>query len=69
MTWTPIDDKDNPAPRDGTVMLFVNDDWITTGYWNKYRNDWCENGPHYPPYPPDEQPTHYMPLPEPPEDG
>ena len=63
--WRPIAE----APRDGRARVMLSGGWMTVGSWNKHRGDWCISAPTYPPYPRDEQPTHYLPdgvLPAPP---
>ena len=76
-TWTPIDDPDNPAPRDGTTII-IYDHEVLVAEWSLYLHDrtntkiegWdimgCEHEVC------NINPTHWMPLPsppEPPEDG
>lgn len=63
MGWRTIDS----APKDGTPFLARSGNWLTVGSWNKHRNGWCVSSPSYDAYPPDEQPTHWQPLPTPPQ--
>ena len=58
--WLPIE----TAPKQGQGFLAASGGWITVCCWNKYRDDWCCSAPGYPPYPSDETPTHWMPLPD-----
>lgn len=58
--WQPIE----TAPKDGAAFLASSDGWQTACCWNKYRNDWCCVAPGYPPYPHDERPTYWTPMPE-----
>ncbi len=57
--WRPIDS----APKDGIAFLACTGNWITTCHWNRHQGCWTCNGPTYSPYPVDEQPMHWMPLP------
>jgi hypothetical protein len=67
MTWQPIE----TAPKDGTLILLANiedihDPWVVCGQWNKgagwYNQFACAgNGDCK------IRPTHWMPLPPPPE--
>jgi uncharacterized protein DUF551 len=69
--WQPIE----TAPRDGTnIMLYyplkeVNESWegIVFCYWNKWENNWVWSGRARRTFSRGFQPTHWMPLPEPPE--
>lgn len=59
--WQPIES----APKDGTSFLACSDGWITVGFWHGGRARWTINAYTYPNYGPDDQPTHWMPLPTP----
>jgi len=61
MEWQPIE----TAPKDDTAMLlaceFLENDWrIKVGGWRTDKSDWNIFGASW-------EPTHWMPLPEPPE--
>lgn len=56
-------DRMEDAPRDGQCLLLCADRWQTSGCWNRHRQAWCNNGPGYPPYGRDEQPTYWRPAP------
>lgn len=64
-TWHPID----TAPKDGTEILVCGPEWLRAGVavWSEHDACWqeaCNVEPHqYTTRPP----THWMPLPEPPE--
>lgn len=60
--WQPIE----TAPKDGKSILVVNGNWIVTAHWHRSQQCWASCGPTYERLPWDEQPTHWMPLPEPP---
>ena len=72
--WTPIDDRDNPAPRDGTLILIGNynhqrewcaDVWAGQAIYEaieNHRTGKYSRAPHL-----EWVPTHWMPLPPPPE--
>lgn len=57
--WQPIE----TAPKDGTSFLCCSGSWETVACWNKHRDEWCCSAPGYPPYPRDEQPECWRPLP------
>ena len=74
MSWKPIE----TAPKDGTNVLVYErfpkwqkwvgkdeyDSYIEIGYYQD--GDWCIRA-HVPPW--NNDPTHWMPLPEPPKEG
>lgn len=51
------------APKDGSSFLACTGQWMTVCHWHRQQECWATNGPAYSPYPADEQPTHWMPLP------
>jgi hypothetical protein len=55
------------APKDGTSFLACVGIWQTVCVWHRHQRCWVTNGPVYSRYDVDEQPTHWMPLPEPPQ--
>ena len=57
--WQPIE----TAPKDGSSFLACNGNWQTVCAWHRHHHCWVSNGPFYARYDPDEQPTHWMPLP------
>jgi|ERR1700723_33065 len=65
--WQPIE----TAPRDGKIVLLFGrdadgDNWkMKTGSWNRFENQWYWDGRTIKGY--DIQPSHWQPLPEPPE--
>jgi Protein of unknown function (DUF551) len=59
MMWKLIES----APKDGSSFLAYVGQWMTVCHWHRQQGCWASNGPIYSPYPPDEQPTHWMPLP------
>lgn len=59
--WQPIE----TAPKDGTSFLACVGIWQTVCHWHPHGH-WSSVGAVYSPYPSDEQPIHWMPLPEPP---
>ena len=61
--WQPIE----TAPKDGSGFLACVGQWMTVCHWHRQRQCWASNGPVYAPYPADEQPTHWMPLPNAPD--
>ena len=56
------------APKDGRSFLACSGNWITVCHWHKYQMCWATSGPVYSRYPCDEQPTHWIPLPDPPKE-
>lgn len=68
MTWKPI----SSAPRDGTSVIVYSkevhdfDDPTSVSHWSEFNNAWCFS--HYDRYLGPENPTHWMPLPEPPKE-
>ena len=63
MNWQPIE----TAPKDGHHILLYRPEIQFTGYYASGCDKWIINAPDLPVmYPP---PTHWRPLPEPPEDG
>mgnify|MGYP001340724877 CR=1 FL=1 len=63
--WQPIES----APQDGVGILAVSGNWIVTMHWHRNANCWADCGPSYARIPVDEQPTHWMPLPQPPQEA
>jgi len=62
--WQPIE----TAPKDGTVMLFSEALGVVSGmWWGKFDGEgpWGDSDGRFS-LRPDEQPTHWMPLPSPP---
>ena len=57
--WQPIE----TAPKDGSCFLACSGSWQTVCHWHRAAESWATNGPLYSLYPPDEPPTHWMPLP------
>ena len=68
MSWRPI----RTAPKDGTRLLLGGDNWVNIGYFSTVCNRWiaseCFPGESEEMYTLDD-PTHWMPLPEPPSGG
>ena len=63
MEWQPIE----TAPKDGSTFLVCVGNWMTVAHWHRQQQCLATNGrPIYARYPADELPTHWMPLPEPP---
>jgi hypothetical protein len=60
MEWQPID----TAPKDGTEVLLTDGKYKRTGYWARRVGVWSIDA-----IVALEPPTHWMPLPEPPESG
>lgn len=56
MEWQPIE----TAPKDGRDILVMDGDWLTIGWWSG--EEWCRQDLHLSL----SNPTHWMPLPEPP---
>jgi len=56
--WQPIE----TAPKDGQNVLVYNKYGIQIGCWSVVQPEWCYQDT----YLPMRQPTHWMPLPEPP---
>lgn len=72
MTWIPIDDKERPAPRDGTRFLAFGDGRAQIVYWYdewfaKNTPGWWQRADSYTSR--NLAPTHWQPLPPPPEEG
>ena len=62
MDWQPIE----TAPKDGSSFLAWVGNWMTVAHWHRHQQCLATNGPTYERYPADEMPTHWMPLPNPP---
>jgi hypothetical protein len=66
--WQPIE----TAPKDGTTILTLNDGCVRLSRWNEEKHHanpkpyWGFLGPWGTRYQREHQPTHWMPLPEPP---
>ena len=58
MEWQPIE----TAPKDGRNVLIFNEDGIEIGWWSRGTSEWCRQDM----YLSTAQPTHWMPLPAPP---
>lgn len=69
--WKPIE----TAPKDAAVLLFgktapeermviCSKPVVFSGYWSRLDESWCASGSHWDG--PFFEPTHWMPLPEPP---
>ena len=73
--WHPIDDTEHPAPRDGTEILVYAHGRYWVVYWEKVgkfkaNEGWAfGNGLWDGQMIAADAPTHWMPLPPPPEDG
>ena len=63
--WQPIE----TAPKDGSVFLACVGNWMTVAHWHRSQQCLATNGPTYERYPADEIPTHWMPLPAPPNES
>lgn len=62
-SWQPIE----TAPKDGTAFLAIVEQFSYVCIWHRHRQCWTDGGPAYMTIPADEQPTHWQPLPPPPE--
>jgi hypothetical protein len=58
--WRPIE----TAPKNGTTLLIVSGNWVVTAHWHRIMQCWASCGPSYEALPRDEQPTHWMSIPE-----
>ena len=65
MKWQPIE----TAPKDATNVLLCDDDIIFIGFWSKGETVWTDGSTDMFDQSCAFHPTHWMPLPTPPEGG